>query len=190
MVVQQHMNLKFHPLCNRVNLSHLCFADDLILFCKGEKASIELLVNAFTYFFRAYGLVMNAGKSNFYCNGMDDWLVKEIEVATGMKKGTVPIKYLGVNVSPKRLSVLDCEVLVEKVIGRIRSMGSRKLSYIGRLVMIKFVFSTLHNYWARIFVISKTVIGKIEAICRGYLWHGSELKESRSLVAWEKICKP
>ncbi|XP_074298083.1 uncharacterized protein LOC141628895 [Silene latifolia] len=73
-----------HPLCKRINLTHLCFADDLIMFCKDERASIDLLLKAFNYFSEATGLVMNSGKSNFYANGVLDSLIREIEQATGM----------------------------------------------------------------------------------------------------------
>ncbi|XP_074266236.1 uncharacterized protein LOC141588706 [Silene latifolia] len=108
-----------------------------MLFSKGERASIDLLMKAFDYFSKATGLSMNRGKSNFYCNGMDDSLIKEIETVTGMHKGTVPFKYLGVNVSPKRLSVLDCHSLIERIVDRIRGLGSMKLSYVGCLVLIQ-----------------------------------------------------
>ncbi|XP_074277647.1 uncharacterized protein LOC141601278 [Silene latifolia] len=108
----------------------------------------------------------------------------------GMNRGKVPFKYLGVNVSSKRLSVLYCAFLVEKVVDRIRGMGSRHLSYDGRIVLIKSVFSTLHNYWARIFILPRTVLKQIEAVCRDYLYHGKDIKSSPALVAWEKICRP
>ncbi|XP_074277853.1 uncharacterized protein LOC141601464 [Silene latifolia] len=75
---------------------------------------------------------MNKGKSNYYCNGMDDWLVNEIGRATGMTLGAVHFKYLGVTVSPKRLSVLDCTGLVDNVVDRIRGLGAKHLSYAGR----------------------------------------------------------
>ncbi|XP_074315004.1 uncharacterized protein LOC141651181 [Silene latifolia] len=98
-----------------------------------DRKSIELMLNAFNFFSKASGLVTNKAKSNFYCNGLDVQLIKEVEAATGMKQGTLPFRYLGVNVSAKRLSVLDCHCLVERVVDRIRSMGARKLSYSGRL---------------------------------------------------------
>ncbi|XP_074277944.1 uncharacterized protein LOC141601549 [Silene latifolia] len=107
-----------------------------------------------------------------------------------MEKGRVPFKYLGVSVSPKRLSVLDCDCLVAKVTDRIRAMGSRHLSYAGRAVSIKSIFSTLHNHWARISILPKTVLRKIGAICREFLWHGKESRDNTSLVAWEKECRP
>ncbi|XP_074318871.1 uncharacterized protein LOC141655705 [Silene latifolia] len=104
---------------------------------------------------------LTMGKSNFYCNGVDNSLVKEIEELTGMQQGSVPFKYLGVNVSSKRLSVLDCHYLPEKIVARIRSLGSKKLSYAGRLVLIQ-----------------------------TYLWHESDQKESPALVSWSQVCNP
>ncbi|XP_074305620.1 uncharacterized protein LOC141640841 [Silene latifolia] len=186
-VVQKLEKYKFHPLCNRVKLSHLCFADDLILFCKGDRASVKLLFKSFEYFSKASGLVMNKGKSNIYCNGIDDKLIKELELMFGIKRGTVPFKYLGVNVSPKRPSIINCTCLVERVVDRIKSLGSRKLSYAGRVVFIKAVLTNLHSYWGRIFILPKNIIGRIEAVCRAFLWHGTDHKESPALVSWEQI---
>ncbi|XP_074266519.1 uncharacterized protein LOC141589794 [Silene latifolia] len=190
LVVQKHHLFRFHPLCNRIQLSHLCFADDLILFCRGDRGSIELLMNAFSMFSKATGLTMNKSKSSVYCNRMEEHTLREVELITGMKRGTVSFSYLGVTVSPKRLSVQDCQCLIDKVVDRIRGMGSRKLSYAGRLVLIKAVLSTLHGYWSRIFILPKMVISKIEAICRRYLWHGADQKESPALGSWANICQP
>ncbi|XP_074266470.1 uncharacterized protein LOC141589743 [Silene latifolia] len=128
------------------------------------------MVNAFNFFSKASGLQLNRGKSNFYYNGVDEGLVKEVERATGMCRGNVPFRYLGVSVSPKRLSVMDCNCLVDKVVDRIRGLGSKQISYAGRVVLIQSVLSTL-SYWARIFILPKMMIKRIEAICRDYLWH-------------------
>ncbi|XP_074301032.1 uncharacterized protein LOC141632378 [Silene latifolia] len=91
--------------------------DDLIMFCTGDKGFVELLIHAYDLFSRASGLVMNKGKSNIYFNGVSEGIIAEIEVMSGMKRGTIPFRYLGVTVSPKRLSVMDCNCLVEKVVG-------------------------------------------------------------------------
>ncbi|XP_074271645.1 uncharacterized protein LOC141595577 [Silene latifolia] len=105
LTTQKMQNFRFHPLCKRIGLTHLCFADDLILFCKGDRASIELMINAFHFFSKASGLKLNKGKSNFYANGVDEGILKEVETVIGMCRGSVPFKYLGVTVSPKRISI-------------------------------------------------------------------------------------
>ena len=33
----------FHPRCRRTKLTHLCFADDLMLFCKGDISLVRVL---------------------------------------------------------------------------------------------------------------------------------------------------
>ncbi|XP_074298421.1 uncharacterized protein LOC141629297 [Silene latifolia] len=160
------------------------------MFCKGERASIDLLLKAFNYFSKATGLVMNSGKSNFYTNGVPASLVRRLSGVLWNEEKCGPFVYLGVYVTPKRLSIMDCNCLIENVVAKIRALGSRKLSYAGRVVLIQSVLSTLHCYWARIFILPKTVIDAIEKICRQYLWYGKDPKENPALVAWEKICRP
>ncbi|XP_056698113.1 uncharacterized protein [Spinacia oleracea] len=46
---------QFHPRCKDVRLSHLFFADGLILCCKGDYASIYLLLQAFKLFSKTSG---------------------------------------------------------------------------------------------------------------------------------------
>ncbi|XP_074298543.1 uncharacterized protein LOC141629441 [Silene latifolia] len=65
------------------------------VFQSGDRASIEMMLKSFDYFSKPTGLVMNRNKSNFYCNGIDEQLIKEIELTSGMKRGAVPFKYLG-----------------------------------------------------------------------------------------------
>lgn len=40
---------------------------------------------------------------------------------TGYKEGKPPFKYLGVPLSPKKLSSMDCEMLVEKMTRKIKT---------------------------------------------------------------------
>ncbi|XP_074267063.1 uncharacterized protein LOC141590365 [Silene latifolia] len=187
--LKKFRGFRYHPLCARVGLTHLCFADDLLLFCRGDLRSFSLLLRAFGKFSAASGLRMSNGKSNLYCNGDPESLVKNIEESFGIKRGALPFKYPGVSIVPKRLGVLDCQCLVDRVIERIMSLAARKLSYAGRAILIKSVLSTLHSYWARIFILPKTVLNKIEAACRSFLWHDSDNSESPALVSWKQVCK-
>ncbi|XP_021718839.1 uncharacterized protein LOC110686527 [Chenopodium quinoa] len=55
-VVSRPKEFDFHPRCRAVSLTHLCFADDLILCCKGEVRSIRRLMKGFEAFSRATSL--------------------------------------------------------------------------------------------------------------------------------------
>ncbi|KAK9689536.1 hypothetical protein RND81_09G065600 [Saponaria officinalis] len=84
------------------------------------------------------------------------------------------------------MSVLDCSMLVERIVERIRALGSRHLSYVGILTLIKSVLANLHSYWARIFIIPKTILKRIDDICRNFLWKGTSHYMNAPLIAWDQ----
>lgn len=73
---------------------------------------------------------------------------------------------------------------------RTRSLGAKKLSYAGRIVLINSVLNTLYNYWAAMFVIPKAAIKRVEAICRNFLWDSSTEYHRVPLVGWDTVTLP
>ncbi|XP_059315750.1 uncharacterized protein LOC132066458 [Lycium ferocissimum] len=61
---------KFHPKCARLGITHLSFADDLLLFSRGDLNSIAALHKAFFTFSQASGLQANLNKSSVYFGGV------------------------------------------------------------------------------------------------------------------------
>ncbi|XP_074265975.1 uncharacterized protein LOC141588431 [Silene latifolia] len=181
---------QFHTLCKATRLNHLVFANDLLMFCKGNAQSIMLLLRAFSSFSQASGLTMNTSKSEVYYNGVGQQLKEDIHQATGFVKGSMPFRYLGVPIQAGRLTKTECNILSEKMVSRIRSLGVRKLSYTFRVVLINSVLNTLYSYRASIFLILKSAIKRIEAICRNYLWDGTVEYHRVPLIAWEKVTLP
>ncbi|XP_074297830.1 uncharacterized protein LOC141628611 [Silene latifolia] len=150
------------------------FYYDTLMFYRGDKESVTIILRAFATFSLASGLEMNCEKSKIYFNGIGKEDTTYIIRVSGFKEGQFPIRYLGIPISHKRMDIGDCSRLVEKVVLRIRSWGARKLSYAGRLVLVKAVLSQLHCFWSRIFIIPLTVIDRIERIYRNYLWNDGE----------------
>ncbi|XP_074282487.1 uncharacterized protein LOC141607006 [Silene latifolia] len=125
------VEFNFHPLCRPLQLTHLCFADDLLMFCRGDRQSILVMLRSFATFSAGSGLVMNSDKSDIYFNGMDVGEIAYILNVSGFKEGAFPFKYLGIPISYKRMAIGDCTKLVEKVVERIRGWVVRKISYAG-----------------------------------------------------------
>lgn len=72
----------------------------------------------------------------------------------------------------KKLGIQHYAPLIAKITTRIRSWSARMLSYIGKLQLIKVVFSAVHLYWGQVVLILAAVMGELEALCRTYLWSG------------------
>ncbi|XP_074300954.1 uncharacterized protein LOC141632295 [Silene latifolia] len=181
---------KYHPLCAQMQLTHLMFADDLLLFSKGDIPSIMVLLRSFATFSAATGLQMNNLKSNIYFNGVHSSIKSDILQVSGFSEGVLPFKYLGVPISAGKLSIKHCYGLIEKITERIRGFAARKLSYAGRLTLVNSVLTSLYSYWATIFVIPKGVLKRIDALCRNYLWDGSTEYLRSPLVSSAKVCVP
>ncbi|XP_074271105.1 uncharacterized protein LOC141595030 [Silene latifolia] len=154
--VAARYNFHYHPLCKQQKLASLMFADDFLLFSRGDTESMMLLLRSFSTFSKAFGLKVSAPKSNAYFKGVPDHIKQNI------------------------LSVSS----------RINDYGARKFSYSGRLVLVQAVLSSLHSYWASMFVLPKGIIARIEATCRNFLWNNSADYRRVLLVAWDKVCRP
>ncbi|KAK9704967.1 hypothetical protein RND81_07G023700 [Saponaria officinalis] len=165
------------------------FIDDLLMFSYGDYNSATLLLREFLTFSNASGLRMNVQNSSLYANGVPSPTVQRICAAAGMNLGALPFTYWGIPITSRKLSVLECFVLIEKVVARIRAVDSRYLSYGCRLTLVKSVLSTLHSYWARIFIIPKSIIKRIEDTCMNFLWRGSHIYVSAPPIAWDQVCK-
>ncbi|XP_074291720.1 uncharacterized protein LOC141618508 [Silene latifolia] len=127
---------------------------------------------------------MNKNKSCMYGNGISRGSLEELCQLAGIPAGNLPFKYLEVPIIAKWLAASDCAKLVERVVERIRAIGARKLSYAGRLVLIKYVLSTLYCYSARIFVLPVSILNKVEALCRSFLWQAEGGLGIKDLRRW------
>ncbi|XP_074296977.1 uncharacterized protein LOC141627646 [Silene latifolia] len=185
-----NLAFKYHPMCGQLKLSHLIFADEFLLFRKIDVASIIVLMRSFATFSYASGLQMNSSKTNAYFNGVSKELRTDILQISGVIECQLPFRYLGIPVTCGRMKRADCQVLVGKIVNKIPSFGTKKLSYAGRLMLMNYVLNALYNYWINIFLIPKGVLNKINSICRNYLWDGSVDYIRVSQVSWEKVCVP
>ena len=57
---------KYHPKCARLNITHLCFADDLLLFARGDMDSLKALTGVLDKFAKVSGLKVNPQKCEIY----------------------------------------------------------------------------------------------------------------------------
>ncbi|XP_074266168.1 uncharacterized protein LOC141588632 [Silene latifolia] len=86
-----NIEFRYHPLCKPMKLTHLMFADDLLLFCKGDAHFIMTLLRTFATFSSFTELHMSKGKSNAYFNGVNEELRQEIIQISGMVEGNPPL---------------------------------------------------------------------------------------------------
>lgn len=180
----------FHPKYQKLNITHLMFADDLLLFCRADMVSLQLLFHAFTKFAEASGLSANLDKSDPYVSGVSHDVMQQLSVRIGIPLGNLPFRYLGVPLSSRKLTYLQCKPLLERIVARVKTWTAKKLSYADRLQLIKSVLFGVQAFWAQIFLLPKKLLKAVQTTCRTFLWTGGLDKSNKALVAWEVLCTP
>ncbi|XP_060201738.1 uncharacterized protein LOC132630180 [Lycium barbarum] len=188
---EQFVNsIMYHPRCKKLNIIQLSFADDLLLFCRGDKASASRLYECFQVFSHASGLIANQSKSSIYFGGVPEPIKQSIIQTLGFSIGKLPFKYLGVPLSSKKLTVAQCQPLLEKMLGRITSWTTKFLSYAGRLQLLRSVLIAVQSFWSQMFPLPKKILQKIERVCQKFLWTCAAEAKNKALVAWDQLCWP
>jgi hypothetical protein len=129
----------YHPKCKTIKLTHLCFADDLLVFSAANITSVFAIVGALAEFEFLSGLKANPAKTSISLAGVSLEVKQDILDFPQMQAGSLPVRYLGVTLITKRLSSSDCETLVGRITARIDSWTVRNLSFAGRLQLLSSV---------------------------------------------------
>ncbi|GJY81765.1 RNA-directed DNA polymerase, eukaryota, reverse transcriptase zinc-binding domain protein [Tanacetum coccineum] len=188
--VQLNGNYKYHAGCKEMKLTHLCFADDLLVMCNGDVESVRTVKETLLEFSNISGLLPNMSKSTVFFGNVKAEVVSEILKILPFKIGKLPVKYLGVPLITKKIGNKECKQLVDKVRNKVEDWKNKYLSYAGRLQLIASVLSSLNVYWAAVFLIPKTVVKDIDKVLKGFLWCKGGLKRGKAKVAWKTVCSP
>lgn len=74
---------RYHHHCKESKLTHLCFADDLLIFCDGDTQSIKNILNIIEQFTEVSGLAINISKTSFFTCGITRPVINQIVSETG-----------------------------------------------------------------------------------------------------------
>nr|XP_009774720.1 PREDICTED: uncharacterized protein LOC104224729 [Nicotiana sylvestris] len=185
--LRHNPDFNYHPRCNKMEIVHICFADDLIMCCRADVISVKLMMKQFNHFSEVSRLKANLEKSSLYVARVNSRLKNQILKEMQFSKGEIPLRYLGVPLSSKKITVQQCLPLVERMTARIRCWSTKYLAYSGRAQLIKSVLFEMQTYWAQVFLIPKKAIQLMTGICKIFFWTGSHESSRRALVAWDIV---
>ena len=160
------------------------------MFSDGKKSSIEGIMMIFKEFAEMSGMTISLEKSTLFMAGVEDEDRVQIMDQFPFAAGTLPVRYLGLPLLTKRMTVQDYSPLIQRIKQRISSWTARKLSFAGRLQLISSVIHSLINFWMSAFRLPKQCIKEIDQLCCAFLWSGPDLSSHKAKIAWKDVCKP
>ncbi|XP_062103721.1 uncharacterized protein LOC133814824 [Humulus lupulus] len=176
-------DFRFHPMCKSLNLVNLCFVDDLLIFCKVNTKSVQILQRVSAEFKLSLGLSINHNKSHLYFVGLSK------DAKAPILKCTNPLKYLGVPLRPTKCKATDCDIILKKIRLHLNAWASRNLSYVGRTQLVHSVLLGIRNYWMSVFLLPQSVVREIDRLCRNFLWGEKGSCSKFHLSSWEHVCR-
>lgn len=110
-----------HPDCLHPLVTHLSFADDLLIFFDGSSSSLRGILSVLRDFQRRSGLALNLRKTCVFVNGNDDGVSSDMAAEFGISQGSLPVKYLGLPLLSRKARRMDYQPLLDKVRSRVTS---------------------------------------------------------------------
>ncbi|CAJ2637186.1 unnamed protein product [Trifolium pratense] len=184
---------KLKPLNGTRNVSipsHILYADDVMLFCKGTSSNIEVLSSFFARYAQISGQYINPHKSTIFAGSITHTRLTSIASSLGFCIGTLPFMYLGVPIFKGKPKAVYFQPLVDKVKMKLASWKASLLTYAGRIQLVKSVIHSMLVYSITTYSWPISLIKMLERYMRNFIWSGDLLVRKLVTVSWNKMCSP
>lgn len=170
-------------------ISHLAYADDVIIFCNGSKSSLEAHMKYLDWYQNFSGQLVNINKSCFITgnNGNRDEIVA---ATTGFVKQDLPLLYLGCPLYTGKKKISLFTPLIRKMESRLASWKGKLLSFGAKLTLIQSCLSAMPLYYLSLIDPPKGVFRALEKIIMRFFWSSNDGEKKCHWLSWNKMCWP
>ncbi|KAF5474793.1 hypothetical protein F2P56_006657 [Juglans regia] len=172
-------------------ISHLMYADNIVIFANGGKRSMRVLMEVLNKYEEWTGQVLSKEKSAiFFSKKISVSRKHALLCSTGFTEGSFPFTYLGVPIVDGRLKACDFGDLLGKVNKKIAGWKMKILSAGGRTIMLRHVLSSIATHLLAVLDVPKVVIRSLNKLLSSFFWGESGGKSRRKWISWKYICTP
>ncbi|KAM0978101.1 hypothetical protein ACFX2C_014109 [Malus domestica] len=173
---------------NGMQISHLFFADDAVIFCKATEVEVRVILEVLQCYVAASGQIINREKSSLYFgNQCPRQQRRLIESCTNFVAKDAFGRYLGLSADFGASKKAVFEGVREALDGRINGWAEQFSSPAGKEVMIKAMVMALPNYAMSCFKLSVNLCKEMESTIAKFWWRGSREKNEMHWISWEKM---
>ena len=176
---------------NGTPLTHLFFADDLLLFAEASIDQAHVVDAVLDNYCRSSEAKVNKMKTKvFFSKNVASRDANIIGSTLGVSTTNNLGDYLGMPLIHSRVNKYTYQSILERVEKRLTGWNAAHLSFAGRVTLAQSVLQAMPVYAMQTTLLPAPVRHKIEKACRRFIWDGNSKSHRMSMVGWEKICMP
>lgn len=172
-------------------MSHLMFADDLLIFGEASESQMHCVIETFDKFYTLSGQDISYGKTSILFSSNDSRAMKRKLQHMSKFSCTKNFgRYLRVPLSGKNLKRADFQYIVDQVTASLNSWKRNSLALEGRITLAKSFIESIPLYTMMTNKPPKTCIDEIQSLHRKFVWGYTEDKKKILAIAWDKVTMP
>jgi len=172
------------------NLTHLMFADDVVLFGEASKAQALVIKTCLQQFCEASGQKVSAQKSRiFFSPNTNEATMAEVCSTLGIEHTNDPGRYLGVPVINGRVTSAMFQDVITRVERRLAGWQTKCLSLAGRATLIQSTIMAIPAYMMQSTRLPCSVCDTLDRKVRRFVWGGTTMERKIRLVPWNKLIR-
>jgi hypothetical protein len=179
-------------ICRRgPGISHLLFADDCLLFFKGNSEQASKIKDILLSYEKSTGQLLNPTKSSIllgqHCS---EEMSKNVAAILKVENTILDEKYLGLPIPEGRMKNDKFQSTKDRLMNKCSDWSEKYTSGAAKETLIKLVAQAIPSHAMSVFKFSASLCDELSQIIRNYWW-GDDLDRRRvHWMSWESMCKP
>ncbi|KAE9602007.1 putative RNA-directed DNA polymerase [Lupinus albus] len=132
--------------CGIQTPTHVLYADDILIFCKGLKVNLLALNSLTQEYAQASGQLVNLVKCKFYTCSASDRKISNLSATLGFHAGSLPFTYLGVPLFKGKPRRLHLQPISDRIVAKLATWKCISLSIMGRVELVQSVIHSMLAY--------------------------------------------
>ncbi|GAU35943.1 hypothetical protein TSUD_394910 [Trifolium subterraneum] len=170
--------------------SHSFYADDLLIFCKGNISGLKALKDLFDNYALESGQVISTSKSTIFSGSITPGRLNLIVQLLKFKLGSLPFNYLGVPIFKGKPKTSHLPPVADKIKLKLSAWKASLLSMAGRIQLVRAVIQSMLIYSITLYSWPVSLLKDIEKCIRNFIWSRDIDKRKLVTTSWQKVCRP